>query len=108
MGRKRKYENAADRLRAFRARAKLDVKGQLPSPTAPLRVPKRVSRPARLVAMETEAQALMDEYQSWRDNLPESLQESGLASKLDDAIDKLCEVAATLADIDLPKGFGRD
>lgn len=105
MGRKRKYSNAAERLKAFRARAKLGVAPVSP-PTAPkTKVP---SRPARVLAMENEAQALIDEYQAWRDNLPESLQESGLADKLDEAIDRLTDVAGTLADIDLPKGFGRD
>jgi hypothetical protein len=40
--------------------------------------------------------------------LPESLQESDLATKLEGAIDKLTEVVTAIADIDLPKGFGRD
>ena len=36
------------------------------------------------------------------------LQNHGLVTKLDDAIDKLAEVVEALADVDLPKGFGRD
>jgi len=47
-------------------------------------------------------------YQDWRDRLPDSLQGSGLGTKLDEAIERLAEIAETLADIDLPKGFGRD
>jgi hypothetical protein len=58
--------------------------------------------------MGKEAQALLEDYQTWRARLPESLQDSDLATKLDEAIEKLAEVAEILADIDLPKGFGRD
>ena len=107
MGRKRQYASAADRLRAFRARSQ---EGRVAAPPAPPPPgPKRkASRPARLVAIENETQALIDEYQAWRDGLPESLQEGSLAAKLDEAIDRLTEVAETLGDIDLPKGFGRD
>lgn len=102
MGRKRQYESAAERLRAFRARSQEDR-------TAPTPVQERkTSRPARLVAIEKETRALIDEYQGWRDRLPEPLGDSGLAAKLDEAIDKLTEVAETLADLDLPKGYGRD
>jgi len=74
-------------------------------PAAPRR---KSSRPARLVAIENEVRALLEEYQDWRARLPDSLQDSGLANKLDEAIDRLTEVAETLADIDLPRGFGRD
>lgn len=106
MGRKRKHSNAAERLRAFRARAKLCA---APAPPAgPKRKAKVLSRPARLAAAESELQALADEFQAWRDNLPESLQESGLATKLDEAIERLTDLVAGVADIDLPKGFGRD
>ena len=55
-----------------------------------------------------EARALLDEFQDWRDRLPDSLQDSGLAAKLDEAIERFTDVADTLADIDLPRGFGRD
>ena len=107
MGRKRRYSNAAERLRAFRARVKIGAESDPPT-TIPKRKARVISRPARLAAAESELQALLDEYQAWRDNLPESLKESGLATKLDDAIDKLTEVVEGLADIDLPRGFGRD
>ncbi len=58
--------------------------------------------------MESELQTLADEFQAWRDNLPDSLQEGRLASKLDEAIEGLTELASAAAEIDLPKGFGRD
>ena len=107
MGRKRRYSSAAERLRAFRARAKIGA-ASVPPPTSPKRKARVLSRQARLAAAESELQALLNGCQAWRDNLPESLQESRLATKLDDAIDKLTEVVEGLADIDLPKGFGRD
>jgi hypothetical protein len=107
MGRKRKYSNAAERLKAFRERAKLGAVSA-PSEAGPKRKAKVLSRPARLAAVESELQALADELQAWRDNLPESLQESSLASKLDEAIEGLTDLVSGAANIDLPKGFGRD
>jgi len=77
-------------------------------PATPHRKVRALSRPARLAAVKNELQALADEYQVWRDNQPESLQESDLTIKLDEAIEKLTELAEAAADIDLPKGFGRD
>jgi uncharacterized membrane-anchored protein len=47
---------------------------------------------------------LQEEYQSWLDNLPESLQDSTLAEKLQE----VCDIDIDALDIDLPKGFGRD
>ena len=107
MGRKRKYSNAAERLRAFRDRAKLGAV-LTPSASAPKRKAKALSRPARLAAVENELQALADELQAWRDNLPDSLQDSSLASKLDEAIEGLTDLGSAAANIDLPRGFGRD
>lgn len=64
----------------------------------------RRSRPQRWAdAVETLRQ-LQDEYQAWLENLPESLQESELAAKLQ----QVCELDLDALDIDLPKGFGRD
>jgi hypothetical protein len=42
------------------------------------------------------------------ENLPESLRDSTLASALEVAITNLTEAADTLADTQLPLGFGRD
>lgn len=109
MGRKRQYASAAERLRAFRARAQgghADPEQAQVTPSASFR--KRASRPARLQILENETHALLEEYQSWQDRLPESLQESRLAAKLEEALDKFREMAELLASIDLPKGFGRD
>ena len=109
MGRKRQYANAAERLRAFRARASSEPSALIPtSIRPPVRPQRKISRPARLVAIGKETQALLEDYEAWRARLPESLEESDMAAKLDEAIEKLAEVAEALADIDLPKGFGRD
>ena len=64
----------------------------------------------------SELQSLQEEYQEWADNLPENLQSSALAEKLQaicdldfssgvDEIQSLIEEAESL---DLPLGFGRD
>ena len=105
MGRKRQDSSAAERLRAFRARIKEER--AIPAPPR-FEARRKASRPARLVSIESELRALIDEYQGWRDRVPESLQESNLAGKLDQTIDELTEAAEMLAGVDLPKGFGRD
>ena len=108
MGRKRQYASAAERLKAFRTRAQKAQVQPTSAPSSPPNAARKASRPARLVAVDNEVRALVEEYQAWRERLPESLQESSLAGKLDEAIDKLTEIADALADVDLPRGFGRD
>jgi len=59
-----------------------------------------------------------EEYEAWRDNLPENLQGSALGEKLEAVADLdtdpgsvLSEVEDLLSEaeqIDLPRGFGRD
>ena len=62
----------------------------------------------------SELENLKDEYQDWRDNLPENLDQSPTAEKLDEVIDLLDTVIGNGMDIDflegadLPLGFGRD
>ena len=104
MGRKRTYPTAADRLKAFRLRKKVE---QPEKSQGPAKV-KAPSRPARLLFVNRELRALLDEYQQWRDNLPEPFLESDLAQKLDETIEQLAEATELLEEIDLPKGFGRD
>lgn len=91
---------------------------------------KSNSRPARWAdatsrarkALEDLESALDDldsvrqEYEEWRDNLPENLQSSALAEKLNEVADlnitdALGDVSSVLDEaegIDLPRGFGRD
>jgi hypothetical protein len=55
---------------------------------------------------------VQDEYENWRDGLPENLQSSALGEKLEavcdldiqGAIDTVSEAES----VDLPQGFGRD
>jgi len=55
---------------------------------------------------------LVSEYQDWRDNLPENLDDSPVAEKLDSVIDLGVDELETIinecAEADLPLGFGRD
>lgn len=61
----------------------------------------RVQRWQTAVEILRELQA---EYQEWLDNLPESLQDTALAEKLQ----AVCDIDLDELDVDLPKGFGRD
>jgi uncharacterized Zn finger protein (UPF0148 family) len=62
----------------------------------------------------SDGQSLKDEYQEWRDNIPENLEESPVVEKLDaiiEALERLEEVEDIQQEIegaDLPLGFGRD
>jgi hypothetical protein len=52
-----------------------------------------------------ELLALQQEYQEWYDNLPENLQDTALAQKLE----AVCELdIEEIVNIELPLGFGRD
>jgi DNA-binding Lrp family transcriptional regulator len=79
----------------------------------------KASRPARWdAAVSTAAEALRElreiqiEYDEWRDRLPENLQGSSLAEKLDVVCEIDIEGALALVEefegLDLPRGFGRD
>lgn len=98
-------------------------------PNAPKRV-KPLSRPRRWAAAIdagrtalAELQAALEqldevrqEYEEWKDNLPENLQQSALGEKLDAvadlSIDPACSEIEELLDeaegLDLPRGFGKD
>ena len=90
----------AERQRRFRERRKEQ------QPRVRYRRPQdRRSRPQR---WRDAVQALVDlqaEYQDWLENLPESLQGSAVAEKLE----AICEYDfGELEDLELPRGFGRD
>jgi len=55
---------------------------------------------------------LQDEYQEWKDNLPENLQSSAVGEKLEAVCDLDIESAQDMISeaegLDLPQGFGRD
>lgn len=67
--------------------------------------------------------SVQEEYQEWRDNLPENLDSSPLAEKLDEVIgldiesakstaedigDEIRDLLDEAGNVDLPRGFGRD
>lgn len=77
------------------------------------------SRPKRWHKAIAEAQAaaaelidLRDEYQEWYDNLPEGLDQSPVAEKLEAIteldIDGLNDILEEAEAVELPLGFGRD
>ena len=78
-----------------------------------------MSRPQRwakaIEAARDAAQKLediRDEYQEWRDNLPENLEGSATAEKLDEVIefdiDQIRDALDEAENLELPRGFGRD
>jgi hypothetical protein len=85
------------------------------------RAPRR-SRPRRwaaaIEAVRTstgDLAELKEEYEYWRDNLPDNQRDGILAEKLDETIaaveafEETLEAALDeLANVDLPRGFGRD
>ena len=109
MSRIRVYANAAERTRAYRLR--LAAKGPCAPVQVPVEPPKRqrvVSRPKRLAALQAEAQRLQQEYEHWLEVLPESLQDTDLATHLAETIEQFAGVVDLIAEIQPPRGFGRD
>ena len=94
---------SAERQRAYISR----LKAGLPIAPKPRKPVDRRSKPQRWADAVNELLSLLDDYQTARDNLPDSLAESIYVEKLN-AILELRDLVETLADADLPKGFGRD
>ena len=92
----------AERQRRYRERRAAGVPVQDPPP--PPRPPRPKPRPARWAAALAELRILQDEYETWRDGLPESLADSRTAVLLEGVLD----VDLDALDVDLPRGFGRD
>jgi hypothetical protein len=63
------------------------------------------SRPRRWAAAVAALSALQDEYRAWLDNLPDNLEGSRLADKLEAIAEFDLE---ELRAIEPPRGFGRD
>ena len=90
----------AEKQRRYRARRKAGI-----APVHYRTVTDRRSNPQRWNDAVQTLLALQDHYQAWYDNLPESLHETPLGEKLQAIADiDLSE----LADIDPPRGYGRD
>ena len=90
---------AAQRQARHRAkRRSLDAHRAAPTPRLP-------PRPRRWAAAVTALLALQDEYRAWLDRLPQSLEGSATAERLQ-AITEL-DLDELLA-VDPPRGYGRD
>jgi hypothetical protein len=76
-----------------------------PAPCIPSTTRRPLPRPQRWAAAVAALIALQDEYRIWLDNLPESLEGSRTAEKLQ-AITEI-DLDELLA-IDPPRGYGRD
>jgi len=94
----------AERQARYRARhAAVCAKASMtPRPKRPI---DRRSRPQRWRTAVAELLTLQAEYADWLAALPESLHESPTAQALEAIIDLELD---TLADIDPPRGYGRD
>ena len=89
----------SERQRGYRERRKAQ------QPPIHYRRPRdRRSRPQRWRDAVETLRELQEEYQEWLDNLPENLQSTALAEKLDE----VCSLDLDQLDVDLPRGFGRD
>lgn len=102
MPRPRTYATAAERQRAYRARLATQ------QPPAPPRLSRPPSRPARIAALEASVRALQAEYEAWLDALPETLAQGDQAGMLQATIEQLEAAADLLAEVEPPRGFGRD
>jgi hypothetical protein len=94
---------SAERQRAYIGR----LKAGIPKASRPRKPVDRRSKPQRWDDAVAELLSLLESYREARDNLPDSLAETAYVEKLDATLE-LRELVETLADADLPKGFGRD
>jgi hypothetical protein len=92
--------NPAERQARRRARLRQQ---SLVSPAAPTR--RMAARPTRWAAAVAALVDLQEEYRAWLENLPQNLESSKLADKLQIIIELDLE---ELQAIDPPRGYGRD
>lgn len=92
---------------------------EAPTPTRKPKKERPKSRGARwadaagaATAALTDLQDIQQEFEEWKDNLPENLQQSALGEKLEAVcnidISSALEAAEEAESADLPLGFGRD
>lgn len=106
MGRRRLYASDAERQQAYRRRSSAGLATAAASPKTPRR--RQPSRPARLACLHRAIEDLKGEYEAWLESVPEPLQDGTLADRLTETIEQLDSVVELLADVQLPKGYGRD
>lgn len=104
--RSRIYATSADRQRAYRARqSEPTTRASHTQAAKPRRPP---SRPSRLAVLASSLQVLQAEYEAWLEALPESMSDGDLAERLRETIEQLGAAADLVAEIEPPRGFGRD
>jgi hypothetical protein len=104
-GRKPEGEHAlssSERQARYRARSSTV---QPPIATHTPRRPRQRTRPQRWRDAVAELLALRGEYATWLGALPDALQETATAEALQTIVDL---DLAMLADVDPPRGYGRD
>ena len=92
----------AERQARYRARRQAE---QAPPQIRYRRPADRRARPQRWRDAVTELLVLQAEYAAWRDALPDSLRDGATAEALQAIVEFDLDV---LADIEPPRGFGRD
>jgi len=97
----------AERQARYKARLLAQIAGLPPAPPARVTKARQPSRPARWAAAIAALTTILDEYQAWRDRLPEAIGSTSMAERLDDLLG-LRDLVEQLAEAELPKGFGRD
>jgi hypothetical protein len=79
---------------------------------APSRAARWADAASRAVAALEELKGMQEEFESWKDNLPENLSGSALGEKLEAVcgidLDGAVDAANEAEGADLPLGFGRD
>jgi ParB-like chromosome segregation protein Spo0J len=107
---KQEHDAELERLRAQeRAAAQERIEREAKEKSRPARWSDAA---ARAIEAIEQLQELQGEYQIWQDGLPENLQTSAVAEKLDAIVgidfDSALAIVQEAADADLPLGFGRD
>ena len=105
MGRNRIYADRAEQMRAYRQRRQGEFSTTQSIDSVTFRQP---SRPKRLQALIDQVQALHADYDTWQDQMPESLAGSPTGEKLAETIGQLEAAIDLLEAIDPPRGYGRD
>lgn len=102
---------STERMRRLREKRKAEAAAKPPDKPAVViryRRPKdRRSRPEQWADAICTLMNCLDQYQQWRENLPDSLADGALAERLD-AMLELRDLVDQLALADPPRGFGRD
>jgi hypothetical protein len=105
VGRNRVYASDAERQKAHRQRVAAQPLKQRQPENLHRRQP---SRPAKLAAVRATVLQLFDDYEDWLASIPESLQDTTQAHRLGETVDQLAAILDLIAELELPRGFGRD